>query len=143
MEFKIIKNFTKYGVNKNGVVKNLKTNKIMKQSLDRYGYYQVYLRDEIKKRTKTLLAHRLVAIAWIENPENKENVDHINRIRNDNRVENLRWCTTKENNLNRINRYNIILSKTDNIWIINLGSNGEEYHESLDECIKKIRENYS
>ena len=45
--------------------------------------------------------HRIVAETFIPNPENKSEVDHINRIRNDNRVENLRWVTRLENAQNR------------------------------------------
>lgn len=50
---------------------------------------------------KSYLVHRLVAEAFIPNPENKEFVDHINRDRLDNRVENLRWVTRSENNNNQ------------------------------------------
>lgn len=46
---------------------------------------------------KSYLVHRLVAEAFIENPDNKEFVDHINGNRQDNRVENLRWATAQEN----------------------------------------------
>lgn len=48
--------------------------------------------------------HRLVAEAFIQNPDNKPCVDHINAVRSDNRVENLRWVTHSENMLNPITR---------------------------------------
>lgn len=48
------------------------------------------------------LIHRLVAEAFIPNEENKPCVDHINTLKNDNRIENLRWVTYQENNLNQL-----------------------------------------
>ena len=62
------------------------------------GYKQVALHNKGVMKTKNV--HRLVALTYIPNPENKLCVDHINRIRIDNRVSNLRWTTTKENTNN-------------------------------------------
>ena len=50
---------------------------------------------------KNFTIHRLVAIHYIPNPENKPEVDHINRIRDDYRIENLRWATKGENDENK------------------------------------------
>lgn len=50
-----------------------------------------------QRNGKCYYAHRLVALAYIPNPENKEEVDHINNVVTDNRVENLRWVTPQEN----------------------------------------------
>lgn len=63
------------------------------------GYSMVLLSHNGTK--KFVQVARLVALAYIPNPNNKPEVDHINRIRTDNRVENLRWVTKSENALNR------------------------------------------
>lgn len=67
------------------------------------GYKNVTLSQNGKR--KTITVHRLVAQVFIPNPELKPCIDHINRNILDNRVENLRWCTAKENNANRGGKY--------------------------------------
>lgn len=63
-----------------------------------YSFVNLYMNG----KTYPKRVHRLVAEAFIPNPENKPCIDHINTIRNDNSVENLRWVTYKENALNNI-----------------------------------------
>ena len=58
-----------------------------------YSYVQLCVNGKDKK----LKVHRIVAEAFIDNPENKKEVNHINGIRSDNRVENLEWCSHREN----------------------------------------------
>ena len=70
--------------------------RILKQSCNIHGYSFVSL----GKKPKPYSVHRLVAKTFIPNPKNKEFVDHINTVRTDNRVENLRWATRSENNRN-------------------------------------------
>lgn len=67
--------------------------RILKHGKGRYPY--IILINDGKRNT--LKIHRMVAIAFIPNPNNKPSVNHINGLRDDNRVENLEWCTHKEN----------------------------------------------
>lgn len=71
--------------------------RILKPAINRNGYYKVCLKH--KFINKTLLVHRLIAQAFIPNPENKPTINHINGIKTDNRIVNLEWCTMKENNV--------------------------------------------
>jgi len=93
----------KYLISNHGRVKGLNKNhygKILSQHVSCWGYYYVRILDKSKS------VHRLVALAFVPNPENKKCVNHINGIRTDNRVENLEWVTHSENRFHGILRIN-------------------------------------
>ena len=94
-----------YTISRNGVVKNRK-GYTMKPQVDYKGY--LYIRLYKNKVSKNVKLHRLLAIQYIPNHYNKPQVDHIDRNKQNNNLDNLRWATPSENGLNRGNR-------TDNI----------------------------
>lgn len=77
---------------------------LMKLCNDKDGYHIISLfsTDERGRRYKSFRVARLVGLAFIQNQDNKPEIDHINGIRTDDRVENLRWVTRKENDNNPI-----------------------------------------
>lgn len=70
--------------------------RIMKPYIHKNGYLVVSL-CKCKKK-KIYLVHRLVAQAFLDNPDNYKEINHKNEVKMDNRVENLEWCNSKYNN---------------------------------------------
>ena len=111
-----IKGYENYVIFEDGVIINTETGIEMKPGVDKTtGYYKVGLYKN-KKQYKFYL-HRLIALAYIPNPDNKPCIDHINRIKTDYRIENLRWATHSENSQN-LSEYNSNTSGTRNVYYI-------------------------
>lgn len=93
MELKFIKeipSFRGYYVDKYGLVYDANGVRL-NQHINAGGYLRVIINN------KQLYVHRLVAEAFIPNPENKPNINHIDGDKSNNRVDNLEWCTQQEN----------------------------------------------
>lgn len=98
---KILINFNKnYSISNKGEIYSIRQNKILKQKIDKYGYKVIILRDEQVKK-HNIFIHRLVAIYFISNPNNLPCINHKDGNKFNNHVDNLEWCTVKENNLHK------------------------------------------
>ena len=95
----IINNYPNYSINKDGVVLNIKKNKPVQTQLTYDGYKSLKLYNDGKSKRFTI--HRLLGLHFIPLVEGKDIMDHINRNKLDNRLENLRWVNKSENNSNR------------------------------------------
>lgn len=89
-----------YMISDTGVVMNIKTNKVKKSFLNNFGYMRVTLENKNHNPTKQrFYIHRLVAIHFLPNPRNCEEVNHIDCNTQNNNVKNLEWVTKQENEL--------------------------------------------
>ena len=112
-----IKDYPNYEISNIGRVKSINYNKerILKlQNMN--GYDRVGL--SINGIVNLFLVHRLIAVAFIDNIHNHPFINHINGVKNDNRVENLEWCNSTEN-LNH--------ALDNNLRVM---PNGEKHHKS-------------
>ena len=98
--FKPITEYPNYQVSNFGRVYNKKYDRFLKPQVN-HGYINICLCKDGKP--KLFRVHRLVAFAFIDNPEDKPHIDHIDRNPQNNHVTNLRWATCTENNRNKKN----------------------------------------
>lgn len=86
-----------YEVSNTGFVRNSKTKRILKNSIDSRGYYRVSLSYGKRGMQKVKGVHQLIAIAFVEKPEGKDFVNHEDGNKLNNHYSNLKWVTPKEN----------------------------------------------
>lgn len=92
---KRIKDFENYYIYSDGRVQNCNTNHFLKYTSDKRGYLKVRLYKD--KHQYTFLVHRLVALAFLPNPNNYPQVNHKDENKHNNDISNLEWCTVKYN----------------------------------------------
>lgn len=117
-----------YKISKNGEIWSCFYNKIMSPQLSEDGYYKIVLSK--KGLQKKCSIHRLLALQYIPNLENKQEVDHIDRNRINNSLSNLRW----------LNRYENMSNRKDNLCLLNkqqLEQRKENKKKYLAEYFKK------
>jgi hypothetical protein len=140
-----IDGYDNYLVSTFGNVYNCQTGKTLKPQLYSGGYQRVCLCQNGKVTTITI--HRLVANAFIANPDNKKCVDHKNNDRTNNHVSNLRWASHSENNMNKSKEKNntsgvigIRLHKKTKKWQARIKINGKEKHLGLFKTLEEAKE---
>ena len=103
-----IEGYSNYTINENGQVYNTKYNRFLKYKISHDGYLRIGLNKNNKQ--KYFLISRLVALAYIPNPNNYPEVDHIDKNPLNNNLSNLRWAN-REMQMNNRNAYGIIKHK--------------------------------
>lgn len=121
-----------YCVNKKGEVLSLRYGKVLKPYTDKEGYNRVRLTDKFGNNI-WIGVHKIVALTFIENPRDCKEVNHKNFIRNDNRFENLEWCTAKENVEWSIQHFKGVGHK----GVYSIDENGMTFYPSLSEASRK------
>lgn len=92
-----IDGFENYEVSNLGKVRNIKSGIMLKPKLNKNGYLRHCLSENNKQ--KFLYLHRIIATAFIDNPEKKPCVNHIDENKTNNDLSNLEWCSVRENNI--------------------------------------------
>ena len=137
---KEIKDYEKYIISNKGDI-------YIKENMQKMGTYlsnNDYLRIGLTKDNKktNFLVHRLVAISYLENIDNKIQVNHINGIKTDNRLDNLEWAT-REENMQHAYKNGLMKGFYDCAYKIVLDTSNGVFYESVKEASYLLKMNYS
>lgn len=137
-QWKNIHNFSRYEISSLGNIRNKNTLKYLKLRLNHAGYVCLCIINDQDKQ-KSVLVHRLVGEAFIENKNNKKTIHHKNFIRNDNRVENIEWATYYEQNTKKKEKHKF-KHLNNLVWRLSIdGEKIQKYNflkDAIDWCIQ-------
>lgn len=131
--FKDIKGYPNYQISNMGRVWSIKRQKYLKPVINDKGYCVVLLYSINGKRKQEYI-HRLVALAFLQNPDNLPTVNHKNEIKADNRVDNLEWMSVIDNNNYGTRLERIAEKKRKPVVIVETG----EVFKSVKDCAEAI-----
>jgi hypothetical protein len=112
--YKQIKDFEDYYINTEGRIYNKKRKEFKVVTGTNAGGYRIVILRNGNNEKISMYVHRLVALTFLDNPNNYETINHINHIKHDNRLENLEWVTMKENNYKKKGSIGPIVETTTN-----------------------------
>ena len=119
MTFEVLRENADYEISTDypHVIKKRANQHIVKEHIENNGYVRLNLLEKVNGRTviHRYYKHRLIAKQFIENPNDYDYVDHINRNKLDNTIENLRWCSASDNSKNRTSTHNVEYDFFDDI----------------------------
>ena len=124
-----IEGFEKYEVSNLGKVRNIKSGIVLKPWVTKDGYLRHCLYKHNKQ--KKLLLHRIIATAFIDNPEGKPCVNHIDENKLNNDLSNLEWCTVRENNIHGTRTKRVAEKLSQKVIQLDLNDNVLNEFESM------------
>jgi len=112
--WKVIPSHPKYMVSDFGLIRNITTGRFLKYNIAPSGYFQVSLHNSNKQYNTTV--HKVVAESFIGTHEKGMQIDHVDRNRQNNNLDNLRYVTHRDNHHNRVDqsKYGVGVTKSRN-----------------------------
>lgn len=134
--WKPVEGYENYHVSNMGNVMNINTGKVLKGQNNGNGYLHVCLYNK-EHKCKLVMIHRLVAKAFIPNPENLPQVNHIDERKHNNHADNLEWITSEDNINHGTHNERVGLNNANRIPIYSVDKNGEViYYDSARDAVK-------
>jgi len=141
-EFRKIKSLKfLYEVNEYGIVRNVKSKKIVRGYIEKNGYVRMRFENKCLGGVVRTTAHRLVAEAFIPNPDNLSEVNHIDSNRANNHVSNLEWVSHSENMKHAYVHNRMPHLHTNHIKARKQITNGTEIFESISSAGEWLAQN--